>query len=187
MPIIDWCLRRCGQTLIVAQRADKSRMPSSGQWLKSAVELYPCDLLFVHRDAEAQPPDDRRVEIAAALRDVPVRHVPVIPVRMTEAWLLAHESAIRAAAGNPNGREPLSLPPVRRLENLPDPKALLHEVLKKASGLNARRRSKLPVYQQIHLIPKFIEDYSCLDVLPAFQLLQRDIRDACATLQSVRE
>jgi len=24
------------------------------------LDLYPCDILFVHRDAEAQPPENRR-------------------------------------------------------------------------------------------------------------------------------
>jgi hypothetical protein len=95
---------------------------------------------------------------------------------MTEAWLLADEIAIRSAAGNPNGREDLSLPDLRRLEDLPDPKRVLHDALTIATGLNARRRSRVPVHERVHLIPNYIDDYSCLNVLPAFQVLQQDIR-----------
>jgi hypothetical protein len=94
---------------------------------------------------------------------------------MTEAWLLADEMAIRSAAGNPNGTDTLNLPDVRRLEDLPDPKRALHDALTSASGLNARRRARLPVSQRVQLIPHFIDDYSPLNLLPAFQTLQQDI------------
>jgi hypothetical protein len=133
-------------------------------------------VLFVHRDAEAQPSAVRREEIATALRETLLRHIPVVPVRMTEAWLLADETAIRFAAGNPNGRENLNLPELRRLEDLPNPKRVLHEALSRASGLGARRRSRLSVGQRVHQIPNHIDDYSRLNVLPAFRTLQQDIR-----------
>ena len=144
--------------------------------LKTACDLYPCDVLFVHRDAEGQPADFRRDEIANAIKRTSIRHVPVVPVRMTEAWLLADETAIRSAAGNPNGREELNLPEARRLEDLPDPKKVLHDALVAASGLNARRRSRFRVRQRVHLIPNYIDDYSSLNVLSAFRALQQDIR-----------
>jgi hypothetical protein len=132
VPILDWSLKQQKVTQIVAQWADFSRIPrqeNTEDRLRAALDLYPCDVLFVHRDAEAQPSDSRREEIAAALRGMSVRHIPVVPVRMTEAWLLADETAIRSAAGNPNGTENLNLPDVRRLEDLPDPKRSLHDVL----------------------------------------------------------
>ncbi len=141
-----------------------------------AVDLYPCDALFVHRDAEGQDAGLRRAEIANALHWAEIRHVPVVPVRMTEAWLLPYETAIRCAAGNPNGAMGLNLPDIRRLEDLPDPKRVLRDALVAASGLNARRRARLRVPERVRLIPMHIDDYSSLDVLPAFQALQEDIR-----------
>ena len=63
------------------------------------------DLLFVHRYADRGAPA-RFGEIAnavAAVRDAP-RWVGVVPVRMTEAWLVLDEEAIRRAVGRPNGR-----------------------------------------------------------------------------------
>ncbi len=143
--------------------------------LRSALHLYPCDILFVHRDAEGQPSELRRQQITEALVRSPVPHVPVVPVRMTEAWLLLDEMAIRSAAGNPNGREDLNLPDIRKIEDLPDPKRVLHEVLTKASGLNARRISRFPLPQRVRLITNYIDDYSPLQVLSAFAALQRDI------------
>jgi hypothetical protein len=179
LPILTWTLKQQQVTSVVGQWTDFSRIPrqaSTEARLRTAIELYPCDVLFVHRDAEAQPPDLRREEIAMALRGMLVRHIPVVPVRMMEAWLLADEQAIRSAAGNPNGTDNLHLPALRRLEGLPNPKSVLYDALTKASGLNARRRSRLPVHQRVQLIPNYIDDYSRLNVLPAFQTLQQDIR-----------
>jgi hypothetical protein len=178
LPILTWCLRQNEVTRIAAQWADFSRIPrqtSTHEKLRTALELYPCDVLFVHRDAEAQPVALRRDEIAVAVRGLRVHHVPVVPVRMTEAWLLADEAAIRKAAGNPNGTADLNLPNLRRLEDLPNPKKVLHDALSTASGLNARRRGQLRVSQQVHMIPNHVDDYSRLAVLTAFRTLQRDI------------
>ena len=67
--------------------------------LKAADNMV--DLLFVHRDANNAGADARQREIdlavAAALKAP--RFVAVIPVRMTEAWLLLDETAIRKVVG----------------------------------------------------------------------------------------
>lgn len=101
-----------------------------------------CDLVFVHRDAEGQGVDPRRTEIRAAaeMAGVTVPLVPVVPVRMTEAWLLLDEAAIRMVAGRPNGRSSLDLPTLGEVERLADPKALLRECLLTASETTGRRR-----------------------------------------------
>lgn len=181
LPLLDWSLREQRMSPIVSQWADFSRIvrqPSLADKLRVAVELYPCDVLFVHRDAEGQAPELRRIEISNAVAGNDVRHIPVIPVRMTEAWLLADEQAIRAAAGNPNGAEDLNLPDVRRLEDVPDPKQILHNALVLATGLNARRRARFRVAERVYLIPNYIDDYSGLNTLAAFRALQENIRVA---------
>ncbi len=186
LPILTWSLQQQDVTPIVEQWADLSRIPTprnAEERLITVLDLFPCDVLFVHRDAEAQPAGIRRRQITQAMSGINVRHIPVVPVRMTEAWLLFNELAIRTAAGNPNCTADLSLPDLRRLEDVADPKSLLHSTLATASGLNARRRRRLPVHQQVHRIPAYIDDYSCLNVLPAFQTLQDDIRSLVATLQ----
>jgi hypothetical protein len=186
-PILTWSLKQHETTPVVEQWADFSRVPRQRnleERLKTAFDLYPCDVLFVHRDAEGEPSELRRAEIANALNQTLIRYIPVVPVRMTEAWLLADEKAIRSAASNPNGRENLNLPDVRRLEDLPDPKRVLRDALIMASGLNARRRSQFRVQQRVHSIPNYIDDYSRLNVLPAFRILQQDIRGLIENLNS---
>jgi hypothetical protein len=179
LPVITWSLKRWGTQAVVAQWADFGRIPRRrdlAERLTTALELYPCDVLFVHRDAEGQPSELRREEIANALARSATPHIPVVPVRMTEAWLLADEMAIRSAAGNPRGVDDLNLPDLRTLEALADPKRVLQEALYRASGLNVRRRSRLPVWQRIHQIPNYIDDYSILDALPAFSRFQEEVR-----------
>jgi hypothetical protein len=184
LPIITWSIKQFDAEPVVEQWADFGRIPrqpNTAQRLRTAFDLYPCDVLFVHRDAEAQAPELRREEIAGALSGSNIRHIPIIPIRMTEAWLLADETAIRSAAGNPNGTEDLNLPDIRRLETLPDPKRVLHDALTAASGLNARRRARLPVGRLVQFIPHYIDDFSRLGVLTAFQLLQEEIRALIAS------
>ncbi len=68
---------------------------------------------------------------------VPV--VPVVPVRMTEAWLLLDEVAIRSVAGKPRGKAKLTMPRASEVESLPDPKDLLMRLLLDASEAKGRR------------------------------------------------
>jgi len=95
---------------------------------------------------------------------------------MQEAWLLFDEPAIRTAAGNPNGRDHLDLPRLQHLEGLPDPKEVLYELLRTASGLSGRRRKKLPVSQLAQRVSDFIDDFAPLRTLPAFTALEVEIR-----------
>ena len=103
------------------------------------------DAAFVHRDAEAQAVEHRREEIRAGATDAGVRQpvVPVIPVRMTEAWLLLDEVAIREVAGRPSGHTALDLPHPHEAERVADPKRVLRDALLAASGTTGRRRAQV--------------------------------------------
>ena len=103
------------------------------------------DLLFVHRDAEGAGAEARYREIERAVRDV-TQDGPlwrgVVPVHMTEAWLLLNEAAIRNVAGKPHGRTPLCLPAPGHVEQEADPKRRLKNALLAASENRGRRRRK---------------------------------------------
>jgi hypothetical protein len=103
------------------------------------------DVVVVHRDADGIGPNARRTEIETAVQEVGQEFalVPVIPIRMTEAWLLLDEPAIRQVAGNPNGRMTLGLPTLREVERIADPKTYLRDCLLTASGAAGRRREML--------------------------------------------
>jgi hypothetical protein len=163
------------------------RPPSLVGRIRLALELFPCDVLFVHRDAEVAVPQLRRREIDGAVHAaVPegsgCPHVCVVPVRMSEAWLLFNEDAIRRAAGNPNGRAPLGLPSVRALESLPDPKSVLFEAMRTASGRRGRRLARMSMTGCQARLAEVIGDYSPLRSLPAFRLLEADLRSVARVL-----
>lgn len=180
LPILTWLLRQsCGQIPIQPEFADLRRLPRPPEELSErinrSVELYPCDLLFVHRDAESASIEEREAEIRKALEESSVedsvRVVCVVPVRMQEAWLLIDEAALRRAAGNPNGTQPLAMPDVQRLEELTDPKQLIRELLSQASGLQGRRLKRFNWRSSAHRVAEIIDDFSILYRLAAFQRL----------------
>jgi hypothetical protein len=129
---------------------------------------------------EREPLEVRVVEIQSALASItglsPVPAVCVVPVRMLEAWLLFDEHAIRLAAGNPNGRLSLTLPPPPRMETLPDPKQVLQNAFLTASGLSGRRRKHFATAQAVRRLGDVITDFSPLRLLSAFDRLEREIQ-----------
>lgn len=100
------------------------------------------DLVVVHRDADAPDPRTRVDEVEQALTSLGVHGCAVVPVQMTEAWLLVDEVAIRHAVGRPSGQEPLDLPKLREIESRSDPKAILKTALITATGTTGRRRKE---------------------------------------------
>lgn len=81
--------------------------------LDLAAEAPHC--IIVHRDADNAGHAARVQEIQSALTttDYGGLHIPVVPARTTEAWLLLDEQAIRTVAENPAGRVALDLPTAR--------------------------------------------------------------------------
>jgi hypothetical protein len=144
--------------------------------------MFPCDLLIVHRDSEAQPQATRRAEVIAAALGLQPATVPVIPVRMMESWLLISEEAIRRASGNPNGANGLDLPAIATLETVPDPKAVLFTALKTASNLGARRRAKFDVHGRRRRVSECIPDFTVLRMLDSFRRFEEDIVHAIASI-----
>ena len=186
IPILTWLLRQVvGPKPIQGEFSDLRRLPNPpnrlAERIDRSVELFPCELLFVHRDAERATIEHRVAEIRRAVRKTSVATWPmvcVVPVRMQEAWLLIDENALRGAAGNPNGKEPLDLPRIETLEGLPDPKRTLHELLRQASGLQGRRLRRFNERLSGQRVAELIEDFRPLYRLLAFQRLSADVAGA---------
>lgn len=177
MSIIDWTLGQLTNCPFTGQWADTRVLPPARDGLtarlRTALEYFPCDLLFVHRDAEGADPAQRRVEIEDAVSELDVPpYVPIIPVRMQEAWLLIDEQAIRTAAGNPRGRVPLTLPRPGTLEGIADPKELLHRLLREASELGGRRLRSFDPGRQAHRVAELIADFTPLRLTTAYPLFK---------------
>lgn len=187
VPLLRWLLREhCGLLPVDLEVADLGRLARPprklSQRIDMSIELYPCDLLFVHRDAEKEPIDRRMEEIQQSLvesaRGTTVSAISVVPARMLEAWLLIDEAALRTAAGNPRGRQPLDMPTVKELENLVNSKKRLHDILRDASGLRSRRRLaqfNRDLGKCVQRAAEQIESFAVLRELAAFRALERQI------------
>jgi hypothetical protein len=182
LPVLHWLLLQNSPRDFSDQWADlRSLRPPPRllpEKIRMALALYPCDLLFIHRDAEGRSRESRVAEIHEHLEaaDSQQTVVCVVPVRMQETWLLFDEAAIRSAADNPRGRMPLEIPPLKRLEEVPDPKELLWNLLSDASGLRPGRLRRFDPAPRIHRLADLIEDFSPLRRLSAFQALEEDLR-----------
>ena len=145
-----------------------------------ALNLYPCDILFIHRDAENIELLKRRSEINLIVDRLGLgfKYVPIVPVRMSESWILIEERAIRIAAGNPNGKSRINLPKPHKLENVQDPKQALFGKLIIASNLKGRHLKKFNPYACRRLIAENIQDFSTLNALPSFKTFCADLKVA---------
>ena len=189
VPLLRWLVaQHVRPTLEIEGRwVDSDRLPKRAiaepaDRLRSAVRVYACDLLFVHRDEDRAGGDHRRAEIGQWVVDAnplsaPV--VPVIPVRCTEAWLLLDEGAIRRAAGNPDGREPLRLPRPSKVEQVADPKKELFAALRVATGLSGRRLKSFDFRSARHRVGDHIANPADLRRLAAFRRVETDVVAEC--------
>ncbi|MCA9535241.1 MAG: hypothetical protein R3B89_35615 [Polyangiaceae bacterium] len=172
LPIIRWSLHRIDPAVELLEPDFRKRVGSVADYLRSYESG--AMLVFVHRDSENQTLDVRLREFADVHRD---DVVPVIPVRMTEAWLLADARAIARAADAPDTE--VVLPPISSLERISDPKLCLDELLLKAAGSPAGRRRKkfnnTLVERRIN-VASLVSDFSPLDRLASFSAFQTVLR-----------
>jgi hypothetical protein len=192
LQVLRWLLRQLLRPVVIdAVFADLRPFRDPHRTLVDRIKLtstcYPADILFVHRDAEGEPRHSRLLEIRRAIDEsgLTIPWVSVIPVRMTEAWLLTDERAIRSAADNPSGSFDLNLPSLDELEGLKDPKEILQKALKNACEKKGRRlaqfRRDLPL--RVQRVAELIEDFSPLRALGAFRALETETRGALAAMR----
>jgi hypothetical protein len=186
--VIDWAIREAaaGEDCEVAARfADTESGPGElAERMRRAVKAFPCDVLFVHRDAERMARDVRCEEVRQAAEAARVPSpVAVVPVRMTEAWLLLDANAIARAADRVGELE-LELPPVSRLDRVPDPKTVLHQLLRDASGKSGRhqRRFARDIGNRVQRVAEYIGTFAPLRALPAFQEFEAETAHALRRL-----
>lgn len=182
LSIIAWTINQCSKDLELPHPGFRARVPSNDlrAEMNDTVALFRPTILFVHRDAEAQDPAVRRAEIPPA--DCPM--VRVVPVRMTEAWLLIDEAAIRRAADRPAGKSPLELPALRRIEDVPNPKATLRDALLAAAEVRGRQRKRFQrdMAARVRRVAELIDDFSPLRRLIAFQHFEQDCIETLRSL-----
>ncbi len=171
VPIIDWTIHRLDPEVDILEPEFEKRAGSVGEHFESSTRTTM--LVFAHRDAEASSIDDRLREF-----DSVSGVVPVVPVRMSEAWLLIDGDAIARAA---DSRAAVDLPKLNTLENVVDPKSELETLLFAAAGSPTGRRGKKfksSLAKRRVNLASLITDYSPLESLEAFRRFQSSLADA---------
>lgn len=190
MHVIRWALHECSVRVEKQQWADPHIVGRNGSdvqsKLKVAMEVYPANIFFIHRDAESESYGDRVREIDASVPELVECYVPVVPVRMTEAWFLHDVDAIRDASGNPNGKCALRLPPCAKVESCRDPKKVLFEALLDATELRGRRREKKDRPKELSRmrarVAELIKSYDSLRGVPSFDEFLKNLDSALKRL-----
>lgn len=173
VPIIQWAIHRHDPDVEILEPEFKKRKSSVADYLQT---FEPEAMLtFVHRDAESASLEERLREFH---QDTSGDIVPVVPVRMSEAWLLFDGPAIARAADRPSYG--VNVPEIAELERIADPKARLEELLLEAAGSPTGRRLKnfrRSIVDRRVSVASLISDFSPLETLSAFAHFQRTLAE----------
>jgi hypothetical protein len=112
--------------------------------------------------------------------------IPLIPVQMTEAWLLADPEALLSVIGTNIEARVLGLPErAQQVESIPDPKQTLNRVIQNALANRPRRHRRLdlrtvyePLARQVNL--------KRLGSVPAYQQFVSDLAVTLIALNLIR-
>lgn len=125
------------EPMIVPRQQDQRREHCI---LRAARHVYGCHALIVHSDADDKTSDramSERIQpgfdlVSHTNEDVCKHLIPVIPVRMVEAWMLADHLALREVIGTDISPQNLGLPNrPAEVERDADPKRTLKEYYRK--------------------------------------------------------
>jgi hypothetical protein len=183
IPIINWTIRQHSNAAFSPTWADfsvaKPKPVGLRRRIAAAADLFPCDLLIVHRDGESATLSERKQEILTSAQGQPLpTNIPVVPIRMQETWLLFDLPAIRLAAGRPNGTGPLMLPALKTIEGLPDAKGVLNRLIRAASEARGRRLRRMDTNKAIYRLSELIRDFAPLRALVAFSDFETNLSKA---------
>ena len=169
---------------IVSSR-DKGSQEDRILW--AAQDSHGYHLLLVHADADACSGEDALAErIEPGFKKTREAHetgvqvcdkkVPVIPIRMTESWMLADLEALFNVIGTSVSPRDISLPnSPSQVESITHPKRKLQEVLNFAVGGSSRRRRKTRDVGRLYEPLARGIDLERLSGVPAFRKFQKDL------------
>lgn len=185
VPLLRWLLAEHWDSDFAEPQFSLTSTRHLTERIQTVVREYPCDLLLVHRDADRIDRAARERDIQDAASSAAVSRTPIvclIPVRETEAWLLLEERAIRQAAGHPNGRRDLRLPPLTELEATNQPKERLKKALIEAAELSGRRLKKFRLEVAVSRIAELMNPV-LLRQLSAFAAFERNLSSTLARIK----
>ena len=141
------------------------------------IETYNSEvmLIFFHRDSENST---LQVRLRTFDSIIASNIVPVIPIRMSEAWIIFNAEAIARAADFPSSI--VDTPRLPQIESIADPKTRLNELIVQAAGNPTGRRGKKlknSMADKRVAVASYISDYSPLEQLDAFRAFQNALAE----------
>jgi Domain of unknown function (DUF4276) len=184
------CLTECNEPVEVSDVLDLQPLPSThghvrAQRIAAAARQArdAWSILFIHADADSDSERAirERIEPARALLQAEwgAQSVAVVPVRMTEAWMLADLQALKRAFGTTMDEHEMGLAGAvaHGPDSLSDPKATLNAAFRASCG--KRRLSPVGAYFGLLGETASIEQ---LRKLAAFRRMEGELRLALQTL-----
>lgn len=163
-----------------AERRDESREERITAAASNARDAW--HILFIHADGASQSIRARDDQVDPAIRRLAAElgaghgSVAVIPVRETEAWLLADGNALRQAFGTCRTDADLGIPiNSREVERIADPKQVLDAVCAMATNRRRGRQKKASAYFEI--IGELVS-MAELEKVPAFKIMHDELSGA---------
>ena len=159
----------------------------------AARDAYGCHALIVHSDADDKSSERARKEriepgfnqVLHSSEDVCKDLIPIIPVQMIEAWMLADHNALREAIGTNMSAQTLGLPARPALvERDANPKHTLNEVVRKANAGRSRRHQKIDINAFHERLARDI-DLNILDLVTSYREFKRDLANTLAKLHFI--
>jgi hypothetical protein len=157
--------------------------------LQAARHASSCDILIIHCDADAPTPEKALRErfhpgyelVKQTAEWVCRSLVPIIPIRMTEAWMLAADHVLlKRLIGTTMTTQDLGLVnKARQVESDPDPKQTLKRIIQRA---HAERSSR---HRDVDISPLYtaLGNQMSLDRLNSVPSYQQFVADLTATLK----
>jgi len=148
--------------------------------------------LIIHADADAPTAEKALnerigpgVKIVQSAADACHNLVPLVPIRMTEAWMLVDAKALREVIGTRLDANMLGLPAYAyQVESEIDPKRKLREVIDTALSYYPRRRRRLGIGELYEPLARLIR-IEKLRKVPAYEQFMVDLTEALIQLEMV--
>jgi hypothetical protein len=151
-------------------------------------------ILIVHADADKRGFEKTLQELFQPGYDLIQREqgelcrclIPVIPVRMIEAWILADYELLLKKIGTKKKAEDLHIPKqVRGIEEIADPKQRLKDAIRLALADRPRRKQESEFKERMKSLYEAIGksiNLERLDQLQAYQAFKKDLSEAFRNL-----
>jgi len=198
---IDILIRRGKKIVYVADPAVlvlENPEPSSRaeRILRAAQQASGYHALIVHADAdhptayqamkERIQPGFERVLTERDKNEVCRQLVPIIPIRMTEAWMLADIEALQEVIGTDLDAERLGISKKRNIESDTDPKQTIKEAVRNAEANSSPRRRRIKLASLYEPLAGRIR-LERLQSLSAYRQFADDLTKTLAALHLVQK